>query len=57
MTLRDLSPQKLYNLRRRSEKERRIAEKRNTIDTTTWRIAYNLGLKAGLDVLDTPTPR
>lgn len=58
MTLRDLTPRQLYNLRRRCEKERKqwMAKRYwgfNKIQPTElevliWKDAYNYGLKAGL---------
>lgn len=55
MTIRDLTKQQLYNLRRREQKQRREWEKerRQTLladEFATWQKAYNLGLKAGLEV-------
>lgn len=58
MTLRDLTLKQLYNLRRRSEKERKTwainqSDKMITIHEAhviTWNAAFNAGLKAGLEL-------
>lgn len=54
MTLRDLTKRQLYNLRRRCEKERRADMKQHGIinnahEVRLWQIAFNKGLKAGLE--------
>lgn len=61
MTLRDLTPRQLYNLRRRSEMLRKkwwarpeIAAKTTTIfssHTGTWEAAFNAGLKTALNLI------
>ncbi len=52
MTLRDLTPKQLYNLRRRCEKERKQYNKSLGMGTgegvSRWEAAYSKGLKAGL---------
>lgn len=53
MTLRDLTPRQLYNLRRRSKKEKReyhTAVQRQQTTATEWDSAYSKGLKAGLEL-------
>lgn len=54
MTLRDLTRRQLYNLRRRSEKERKMHNQKGAgewvIPKEFWEIAYSKGLKAGLEI-------
>jgi hypothetical protein len=59
MTLRDLSKRQLYNLRRKSEKLRKIwwtvphTNIRPTVfdwHKASWEAGFNAGLKAGLEI-------
>lgn len=53
MTLRDLTKRQLYNLRRRCEKEMRAVINPRIMllnEQQIWRVAYNAGLKAGLEL-------
>lgn len=59
MTIRDLSPRQLYNLRRRCGKEQRELNRAtikrgfrpiNEAEKALWNVAFNKGLKAGLEL-------
>lgn len=54
MTLRDLTPRQIYNLKRRCEKERKMAYSTRRVmplnEEEAWRVAFNKGLKAGLEL-------
>lgn len=56
MTLRDLTPRQLYNLRRKCEKQRKQwlkhwTRKHTPNDMLDWQKAFSFGLKAGLEIV------